>query len=317
MYKSAVIGLGKIGLLYDLKRSLHTKKTNLTHSRCLSESSFFELSAGIDPDPDTRDLFERTYSRPSFSSVEDYGLSSPKVDIVTIAVQQKIQYSVALETIRYLHPRAILLEKPFCNNIEEAKALAEFAARHSTLLYINYPRLCEPSLDTLRKLIANGLVKGFCNGTFYFTRGIRNSASHFISLLNFLFDSQQHFPAVNKYPNTPHGTIGHFQLLYHRAKIEMHHLEDHPSFTNQALLVFENCHILLEDACSKITLHWYDLSTDYAFDLTESIQQIPTDYSNIQKHTYNSLYLELQSQHSTSLCNAESALDVERVLDLL
>ena len=66
--KCLLLGLGNIGLLYDLTLD---ENFILTHAKAISVHSNFELVGAIDPDINKCQLFSRHYDLPSFQSIRE------------------------------------------------------------------------------------------------------------------------------------------------------------------------------------------------------------------------------------------------------
>tara|TARA_B100000780_G_C20841253_1_gene334337 strand:+ start:157 stop:375 length:219 start_codon:yes stop_codon:yes gene_type:complete len=58
-YTCAIIGLGKIGLKYDLNR----KNFIQTHSKALNNNKYFSLTCGVDVSLKSLNLFKNTYKK--------------------------------------------------------------------------------------------------------------------------------------------------------------------------------------------------------------------------------------------------------------
>ena len=79
--KVLIVGLGQIGLQYDLH--LKQDEFTLTHSRAFSLHKNFNLLAGVDNDKEQRDIFSQTYSLPTYSSLTK-ALKAHNPDIVVV-----------------------------------------------------------------------------------------------------------------------------------------------------------------------------------------------------------------------------------------
>ena len=78
---TGIIGLGKIGLLYDL----NTKKT-LTYSKALTKNKLFKLDFACDPNKQKLKIFKKTYGTNCFENLKD-AFKIYKSDLIIIEVQ--------------------------------------------------------------------------------------------------------------------------------------------------------------------------------------------------------------------------------------
>src|SRR5664279_298267 len=97
---AAVIGLGSIGQGYDYD----SEGLILTHARAFARHPGFELLAGVDPDANQRERFERQYHLPT----------SPDAAIFA--------------QILAARPKAVLCEKPLAQTLADAQGMVAAAA---------------------------------------------------------------------------------------------------------------------------------------------------------------------------------------------
>jgi len=175
--RAAIIGLGNVGMLYDLKQP-----TILTHAKALKELK--EDFVGVDENPKYRKLFEKIYKKPAFSSIS--GLTG-KFDIITIATPPCCHHENALEALQ-LTPKVLLVEKPFCMEMSQGEEILKAAGRKTKVL-VNYVRRFDPYSYTIRDAFLPKIGK-VNKIIVYYTHGIENTASHFIDLIHFLFPKE-------------------------------------------------------------------------------------------------------------------------------
>jgi len=108
-FKAVVIGLGQIGMGYDLKHdpSFYV----LSHSRAFQKHPSYELISGCDPDVKKKKIFETEYECTAYSKVEDV-LINHNPDIIAVAVPTDQHHCTIEKIFNNSKPRAILCEKP-------------------------------------------------------------------------------------------------------------------------------------------------------------------------------------------------------------
>ena len=101
MKKCALIGLGNIGMNYDLGLSNNFVQT---HSRAISLHSEFELVCGIDYSRKALNIFKKVFNVDCYSSVLDLLKSDVVFDTAIVATNTESLYQTALLLIEDLEP---------------------------------------------------------------------------------------------------------------------------------------------------------------------------------------------------------------------
>lgn len=169
--KTIVIGLGNIGLNYDL----NSKKSVLTHSKSVSMSKYFELVAAIEKNKKKRDIFTKSFKKKAFSKLEQLPKNNIKFDLAIISTNT----SDHLRTIKKLSLfdyKFCLLEKPGGRNFDEYKKIVNILKKKKVKLVINYFRNYLNSYNKLKKIFHKDNI---CY--FFYSRGLINNCSHLIS----------------------------------------------------------------------------------------------------------------------------------------
>ena len=84
-FKAIVIGLGNIGMMYDIKNL--NNKNFYTHSKSIKFSKFFDLMAGVDSLNEKIKLFKKKYQLPAFADPV-LALKNISVEMVVIATNE-------------------------------------------------------------------------------------------------------------------------------------------------------------------------------------------------------------------------------------
>lgn len=187
---TAVVGLGKIGLTYDLDELGQLKANQtMTHCRSIYNSNFFQLEYLIDPNPDAVQTAVGLYGCAGYQSLADaLNKESPKLVILSVPTD------LHLETLELIaekwQPSIYLIEKPFGKNLQEASQMAEVLQKQNTKVFVNYMRRYLPNFVSLKStplFQGRGALQSVkING--YGTLG--NIFSHFFDLLLFLETSR-------------------------------------------------------------------------------------------------------------------------------
>ena len=175
--KTIIIGLGNIG----------TGNTNnfskfLSHSYAVSKSKYFNLIYGIDPNTKKRKLFEKKYK---VQGLENINLltQNDKIDLIVISTKPKDHLNAVKSAIKKVIPKMILIEKPVCENLKQARMLKKILIKNNIKCFVNYPRRLLKIATILKRLVKNK----FMRGEILIYGGLINNGCHFIDLMNYLF----------------------------------------------------------------------------------------------------------------------------------
>lgn len=177
--KCLIVGLGKMGLLYDYGSKT---KYSLTHVSSINKSSFFSLYGIVDSNKKIREKCEKTFNIKTFSNLED--VDDKNFDLIIVSTPTSTHYKVIKEILLKFSPKVILAEKPFTNNYSEAKKISQIALKKKIKIFVNYSRITDISSSILKKKIEKA---PYSNCKIFYSKSILNNGSHFINLLQFFF----------------------------------------------------------------------------------------------------------------------------------
>lgn len=193
-YRALVVGLGQIGMGYDL--GVDPKIRIATLARAFSEHSRFELVGGVDLDSARRKLFQDQYTRPSFSKIET-AIEETRPNVVAIAVPTEAHYSMLHQAVHFGTLKAILCEKPLSYDLTEATGMVDLAEKSGAVLFTNYMRRCDPAVIEVRRRITSKEISGPIKGVCWYSKGIFNNGSHFLNLFQYWLGDVRHFQIIN------------------------------------------------------------------------------------------------------------------------
>ncbi len=180
-YKCIIIGLGQIGMGYDLD-----SKNNkvYTHAKAFTENHDFELIAGVDLSKTKRDLFKKRYKLNAYSKIET-AMANNKADVIIIASPTENHYSILKQVFNCYSPEAILCEKPLAYNINDAEEIVNLCNKYSVKLFVNYMRRSDPGVIEIKKRIESNKILTPVKGFAWYSKGFLHNGSHFFNLLEF------------------------------------------------------------------------------------------------------------------------------------
>jgi len=192
--KCLIIGLGKIGMGYDLHHD--PIAVVYSHARAISLHSDFELSGGVDSSHSQRSIFEKHYARPAFDSVSD-AIIQLQPTVVVIASPSESHGTVLNQVLNQLTPKIILCEKPLAYDLSVAREMVEICDIAGTKLYVNYMRRAEPGAMEVKRRIEENEISVPIKGVAWYSKGFLNNGSHFFNLLEFWLGNFAGFKLIN------------------------------------------------------------------------------------------------------------------------
>ena len=181
IYDVTIIGLGNIGLLYDLDEDSNSE-VFLSHTRSVFFHKNFEIKYLIDQDPKKLKLAKKKYGN-QIEYKSELGEDYLGTDIIVLASIPSVNayYLSRLKSIDLV--KIFLIEKPFLIENEKVKDYYEIIEKS----YLNYFRKTLPFFKNLKKEIDNKLFGNLITINVFYSKGLGNNGSHLIDLINYFF----------------------------------------------------------------------------------------------------------------------------------
>lgn len=182
MYKAAVIGLGKIGLLFDL----HSKQDKpLSHTVAYRLDPDIELVAAVGTRTEQRDNLHKLAPEVPFYTDAAEMLRNHRPDVVSICTPPTVRYDLIRMVLELAQPRVVFCEKPVAPNIAEAERIAALMAGSGAQLVPNLSRRWNDGLARVRAAVKDGRYGALRKMQLRYTRGIYNSGSHLFDMVRY------------------------------------------------------------------------------------------------------------------------------------
>lgn len=311
-----LLGLGQIGMGYDFEAAAGTLA--LTHARAFHEHPKFLLAGGVDIDSGKRERFSARYTAPSFADI-DSAISALQPDIVVVATPTENHRETVHAVLSRHKPRAILCEKPLAYELEDAETILALCAANGCALYVNYMRNSEPGALEVKQRLSDGRIESPVKGVVWYSKGMFNSASHFLSLLqNWLgevrevrVDSRGRcWDGVDPEPDF-HVSFSRGEVTFLAGKEE--------NFSHYTVeLVAVNGRLRYEQAGALIL--WQQAASDpicAGYTILDSLEHvIKTAYERSLWHVADQLAGSIQGKHA-EICSGEDALRTIKTLNAI
>ncbi len=188
-YIAVVIGAGGSigGLKSDKLDNLDTFNV-LTHCHALSSRSpKVSLVAVSDINKDKLNSVCKKWCTKGYLDYKEM-LDKEKPNIVVVATPTETHYEVLIDIANSVNkPKAVIAEKPFCNDMKQAKSIVELYQNLNLPIAVDYIRRYDTTVQNVKKDIENGILGKIQNCRILYTRGLIRDASHAIDICRFLF----------------------------------------------------------------------------------------------------------------------------------
>ena len=181
-YKTAIIGLGNIGFLFDLDQK---RKNTWSHVSAYKKCNRTLLVAAVEVDSKKSKMFSSFYPDVPIYNTLDELLNRHKIDIISICTPTESHHEIVCKIIEY-HVKAIFCEKPFAANAYQCKDLCQQALKKGILIAINHTRRWESSYLAVSDMISKNQIGDICTAHAYYPGQIYNIGTHLYDTIRML-----------------------------------------------------------------------------------------------------------------------------------
>ena len=310
--KVLIIGLGKIGLEYDLNQE--NNKKIITHSLSFFNSKYFDLIGGVDKSKLSREQFKKKYKLEAFSSIEK-AVKKTNPDIVVISTSTQSHLLNIKETFNHGKPKVIICEKPLSYKLQEAIEIINLCEINMARLYVNYFRRVDPGFLKILDSIKNKKFSTPFQGICLYSKGLFNTASHFVNILELFFGEVKSFNIINK-NKRQFDPCPDFNLNFSDGDVLFLSNKNNSIFLNNIDLIMANGKLSFENGGRQIS--WKPMIEDKAFAgykvLETKNKIIKNNFDKIQFNFVEQINLSMKNK-KTTLCTGKQALQTQKVLN--
>tara|TARA_B110000483_G_C18187912_1_gene539687 strand:+ start:1926 stop:2888 length:963 start_codon:yes stop_codon:yes gene_type:complete len=311
-YSVLIIGLGQIGLKYDLNSK---SKNILTHSKAVTKHPSFNLIGAVDLDNNNRNFFKKNYNLPAFTTVKE-SLLVLKPDVITVAVSTKNHFKIIKEILKFSKTKTILVEKPFCDSYQKSLLISKMCKLNKVDIFVNYGRHCLPGVNKIKLMIKKKTINIPMKGNVWFSRGYFNNGSHFIELLQHLLGPIKNIYKIQNKKIQKNKFLD-FSVAYKNGFINF--IENvNKKFSHQSIELLSRNNRIYWSHTEDLYIQDFVKNVDYPkYNIIEkSLKKINLGNHKIQWHVYDQLANFINNK-SSNICGVESALKVCKALSKL
>lgn len=182
MYNAAVIGLGKIGLMYDFEDSREVPSSHVLSYQLNPET---QLVASADTRQEQREFLQKIAPTTSFYTDTQVMVGNHPIDILSICTPPQQRLDLIKMAVEVANPKVIFCEKPVAKNVEEALQLVSFvqSKKHRLVFIPNLSRRWNSEIRNIMTLVQNRTLGSLEKIHARYTRGIYNTGSHLFDLM--------------------------------------------------------------------------------------------------------------------------------------
>lgn len=180
-YRVAIIGLGKIGLLYDFEGGYGRP---LSHTFAFVDNENFDVIAGVDKNVVISKKFLEVATSGKFYTEYEKMLDEMDIDVVSICTPPEYHLEQIRSILWKKAARVIFCEKPIVQNIKEYLELKKILKEADCILVPNISRRFSSGLNKVAEELKNGIIGKVQKIHVRYTRGIYNTGAHLFDLLS-------------------------------------------------------------------------------------------------------------------------------------
>ncbi|MDR6550482.1 Gfo/Idh/MocA family oxidoreductase [Paenibacillus qinlingensis] len=197
MYHAAIIGLGKIGLTFDIP---YKGRVN-SHAMAYHLHPEVALVATVGRRQEQAEQLAMIAPEAQFYG--DHELSSMlrdhHLDIISICTPPAVRYDLLQTVLEQSKARVIFLEKPVANELEEAERIAALCKLHSErTVVVNLSRRWSEGAMQVRRAVQNETYGKLKKIHVRYSRGISNTGSHLFDMVRYVAGSIEQVKVVER-----------------------------------------------------------------------------------------------------------------------
>lgn len=304
-----IIGLGNIAYKYDLNLK---KNYVLTHLRAFNQHIGFKVIGVVDNSKKAIKNFSENFSDRTFSSIIN-ALKTSKPDLVVVSSPPNTHLKVVKEIFSLFIPKYLVCEKPLADNYEDSKKIIEICKKNNCYLFINFQRNSSITTNLIKEKISTNYFKPPYKVVMWYSKGLLNTASHFITLFNLFFGKVQNVDNISS-----KNSEFCFKLDYENCQAFFIPVAS-DFFYNSFELICKNGKFVYENGGEFS--NWYPIDrlnnsySKYKI-LSPHPEQLKSDFNFSQLSFVDNIWKFIQGENF-SICQPENVLETLKIINNL
>lgn len=307
-YPCLIVGLGQIGMGYDLEQDGSTYI--LTHARAISLHPSFKLVGAVDPVEELRGKFEKYYKCPAYKSI-DKAMLDLEPQIIIVAVPTNMHLSVIENVLSFKSTKVILCEKPLSHDLNDANKIVYACQDKSVKLFVNYIRRSDPGVKKIKNRFDRDEIISPVEGVVWYSKGFLHNGSHFFNLLEYWLGQYEGATLINHNDSIERKDVDvNAKVYFSKGNINFIPLTE-KNISYYSVEIYSSSGRLYWGQSDEIL--WQSAETKPSYnrhlnELSNMIEIIPTEMNKYQWNVFNELALAL-TDRTNVLCDGEVALE--------
>jgi len=177
--RAAIIGLGRIGSLYELDKKARRYYPYLTHAGTYVKHPKIELVCAADISRQKRDRFKDMWGIEKLYSDYNEMFKKEEIDVLSICTPADKHYEIIKTVLTKV--KVIFCEKPFTSSSAEIRKIIKLNKKAPTPITINTYREYDKSHLEIKKIIKSNKLGQVKRVNCYYGKGLRNMGTHVLS----------------------------------------------------------------------------------------------------------------------------------------
>ncbi len=279
--KTALIGLGNIGLKYD-----YYNKNIISHAKAISKNKNLRFMFAVDKINTKVNQFKKKYKIPASNEINSL-VKRYKPIFIIIAVKKEQNYQLINSLKKYKFIKYILIEKPGAKNFLELKKIINVCKKNKILLFINYNRTFQNKYTNICKEFRTS--KKF-KSVYLYNRGLYNNCSHYINLLSQFIYKPKKISILKKNPKWNNDIQPDVKIEYKNGEIFLINIGVKNIHHNQFILITNKTKVVSDNSFGNLNIYKKNYDS-HLFKKTINVEQ---KYN--QKHTLKSIVSLIKSK---------------------
>ena len=323
-YKVCIIGCGSIGALKPEHIDYPGSPNILTHANAVDRHTQTELTAIIDSDSEQLiKAKEKWNPQLAVRKYDELIIGGSIPDIVILAVPTEYHQEALYNILnQHIQPKLIIAEKPFCENLEQAKEMHFIYEDKSIPIAIDYIRRYAIKYQEIKKQIDDDDFGKALNCRVLYTRGWKRESCHAIDLMHYFFGKCLHkeiLPVAHIYDyskNDP--TISAFFKFERCGDVIFQPCDGRKYGIFEIDICFEKCRLRFIDNGLYVERYPITLENEWGHkSLDYSLSNVLRTETGLNTALYNLIdnVVKFLDGEEDLICTADDAVTVHEILE--